>query len=486
MTKHTILIYPDLAYSEFQRPAPPYSVLFIANALQKAGVDVEIFDLRHDTIDDVVHAAAKSTPDYIGLSVMTGPQIRNALEVTKALRQNVPESKLVWGGIHPTILPLQTLHHPDVDLVIQGDGERAYTQLVQNMAWKRIQGLVFKQKNRIHNGGLAPHTDMSTVTVPWELVDPRRYITRGRTSALTSRGCPYRCTFCYNAILRQPWRGWNAQQCQRELDHLIALGADDILFFDDAFFTNKARVRKLLPYFHKEGLAWTAELRVDQLTSSLARDVKRAGCKCLFFGAESGSPRLLQLLNKKITVHQLVRSSKITKSVGVRADYSWMVGIPTETPEDRRVTIATIKGMHRINPEAEFVIKIFTPYPGTPLFEMALKEGARLPQSLTGWSGFSRYRGLSYLRDRRQLETLALTSALVGRQMIHTLRGPLAVVRAFAQFRWQHEAFGLSIESFVFNIVSSFLEGRRRSFRGSTRSRTKSLLTQESEETFAR
>ncbi len=486
MTKRTILIYPDLAYSELQRPAPPYSVLFIANALQEDGIDVEVFDLRHDAIDDVVRAATTSAPDYIGLSVMTGPQIRSALKIAEALRQAAPDTKLVWGGIHPTILPLQTIHHPYVDLVIRGDGERAYTQLVQGTAWKHVPGLVFKRGIKVHNGGLAPPTDMASVSVPWNLVDPRRYIIRGRTSALTSRGCPHRCAFCYNAVLRQPWRGWTAQQCKKELDQLISLGAENLLFFDDAFFTNKARIRKLFPYFRREGLMWTAELRVDQLTRELSRDAKQAGCQCLFFGAESGSPRLLRLLNKRITVRQLVRSSQITKAEGIRADYSWMIGIPSETPKDRRATIATIKAMQRINPAAEFVIKIYTPYPGTPLYEMALEEGACLPETLTGWSVFSRYRALSYLHQRRQLETLALTSALVGRQMIHTMRGPLALIRAFAQFRWQYESFGLSLESIIFNIVSSFLERHRKRFLGATKGAAKSLLSPKSEETFAR
>ncbi len=486
MTKHTILIYPDLTYSELQRPAPPYSVLFIANALQKAGIDVEVFDLRYDTIDEVVRSATTSTPGYIGLSVMTGPQIRNALEVAGALRQEVPDTKLVWGGIHPTILPHQTLHHPYVDLVIRGDGERAYTQLVQNVSLNRVQGLVFQRGNTVHSGGLAPPTDMASVSVPWGLIDPRRYIIRGRTSALTSRGCPHRCAFCYNAVLRQPWRGWTAQQCQKELDQFIAMGAEDLLFFDDAFFTNKPRVRKLFPYFRREGLTWTAELRVDQLTRALARNAKQAGCQCLFFGAESGSPRMLQLLNKRITVHQLIRSSQIAKDEEIRADYSWMIGIPTETPKDRRATISTIKAMHRINPTADFVIKIFTPYPGTPLFNLALKEGAILPETLTGWSTFSRYRALSYLRKKRQLETIALTSALVGRRMIHSMRGPLRLVSSFAKFRWHYESFGLSFESLIFNIVSSFLERHRKRFLGATKGTTKSLLSPKSMETFAR
>jgi radical SAM superfamily enzyme YgiQ (UPF0313 family) len=287
-------------------------------------------------------------------------------------------------------------------------------------------------------------------------------------------------------MLRQPWRGWTAQECKKELDRLVAFGAEDLLFFDDAFFTNKARIRKLLPYFRRESLAWTAELRVDHVTPTLARDVKKAGCRALFFGAETGSPRLLQLLNKRITVRQLIRSSQIVKDAGIKADYSWMIGIPTESSKDRRKTIALIKAIQGINPTAEFVIKIFTPYPGTPLFEMALEEGATLPKTLTGWSTFSRYRGLHYLQHRRKLETCALTSALVGRQMLHSLQGPLALARGFAQFRWKHEAFGLPLESVIFNTFSRILERRqKRGFRTTGRT-AQSFLTSEANDTFAR
>jgi radical SAM superfamily enzyme YgiQ (UPF0313 family) len=459
MKPRTLLIYPDLAYSDFQRPAPPYSVLFIADALQQAGVEVSVFDLRYDRISDVLESVTEQTPEYVGISVMTGPQIRNALTVAASVREVSPEIRLVWGGIHPTILPFQTIRHPLVDIVIRGDGETPYAQLVKSDSWQSIQGLVYQHNDQIHDGGLAPHTDMATVHIPWDLVDAKRYVEHGRTSVITSRGCPYRCAFCYNAQLHAPWRGWTANQCIIELAPLIACGAEDLLFFDDAFFTNLARIRKLFPYFRKENLTWTAELRIDQLTKELARDSKEAGCKCLFFGAESGSLRILRLLNKRITVQQQLRSAKITNEIGLGADYSWMIAIPTETPKDRRLTISTIKAIQRINPTAEFSIKIYTPYPGTPLYKMAVTEGARLPESLTGWANFSRYRAGSHLAKRRHLETLTLTSAIIGRHVFQKMHGPpAAFIRWLAGLRWRNEYFGLPWESFLYTFLSDHVE----------------------------
>jgi len=261
----TILVYPDLAYSGLHRPAPPFSVLFIADALHRSGVDVGVFDLRYDGVEEVARAAASYTPRYLGISVMTGPQIGSALEVARAVRRASPDTLLVWGGVHPTLLPAQTLRHPLVDLVVRGDGERAYTLLVGGEKWSRIAGLAFRRGGHIYDLGLAPPTDMEQVGIPWDLVDPRRYVERGRSSLVTSRGCPYRCAFCYNASVRQPWRGWSAERCAEELEAMAQMGAEDILFFDDAFFANQGRVRRLLPHLRRLGLTWTAEMRVGSL-----------------------------------------------------------------------------------------------------------------------------------------------------------------------------------------------------------------------------
>jgi len=159
-------------------------------------------------------------------------------------------------------------------------------------------------------------------------------------------------------------------------------------------------------------------------SGELARRLRRAGCLRLFFGAESGSPRLLRLLNKGIRVSQIRRSARVTREAGIEADYSWMVGIPTETEWDKRATITAIKAVQRENPEAEFTVKIYTPYPGTPLYRMAIKEGFRPPASLPGWAGLSRVRAQPYHPRARRLETLAITSALVAAKYSATPQAP--------------------------------------------------------------
>jgi radical SAM superfamily enzyme YgiQ (UPF0313 family) len=488
MRPHTVLVYPDLAYSELQRPAPPYSILFIADTLRKADVEVDVFDLRYDTTESVLKTLDTYNPEYIGISTMTGPQIANALTIAKTIRQQSPETKLVWGGIHPTILPRQTLSHALVDIVVRGDGEYPFTRLVKGFDPLKIQGVMCGGIDSVHDGGLAPFTDMSDVNTPWDMVDAKRYVVSGRTSIVTSRGCPYRCAFCYNALLRPPWRGWSVEQCENELAQLVTLGAEDILFFDDAFFTDLDRVRGLLPYFKAENLSWTAELRVDRLTRTLAQEIKQSGCKSLFFGGESGSPRILKLLNKGVTVKQMLQSARITQETGLGADYSWMVGIPSETQDDRHDTISVIKAIQRLNPDAEFSIKIYTPYPGSPLFEAAVEQGLRMPESLRGWIEVSRYRASEYLQNRRSLETLALTSAVMGRQIFKGMHGlPMIFARSLATLRWRNEYFGLPWESFIYNILSRTAEqsskGRLTSF---LRRLSEGSFGSKKEETFAR
>ena len=363
---NSILIYPQLEFAKVQLPTPPYSILFIADYLVKRGVEVKIFDLRFDKLSQVFDAISNEEPEFIGISVMTGPQIQYALKACEAIKKKFNNIKIVWGGVHATILPAQTLQNNNVDFVIRGEGEKAYYELVSGKNLSQIENLSFKKGKKIfHNpkAKILTSSELNDLSVPWTLINPKSYIRNGNFNIITSRGCPFKCAFCYNTLFNNVWRGWTADKCIQEFDKCLSFGAKNLTFYDDYFFANSKRIKHLFTYFKEQDIKWKAELRVNRLNYSLAQEAKNHGCTQLYFGAESGSQRVLNILNKNTSVNDILQSAKITKEADLSADYSWMVGIPGETKADVKRTLSLIKIIKEINPESEFSIKILFPYP---------------------------------------------------------------------------------------------------------------------------
>jgi radical SAM superfamily enzyme YgiQ (UPF0313 family) len=200
-------------------------------------------------------------------------------------------------------------------------------------------------------------------------------------------------------------------------------------------------------------------MRVDRLNYSLAKDVKLHGCNQLYFGVESGSPRILKVLNKCITVDEIINSAKITNKLRISADYSWMIGIPSETEEDIRRTIRLVKIIKEINPDSEFTIKILFPYPKTPVYEQAINSGFQPPKNLLAWANTRREQASNYLKSKNILETISITSAIVGKKVFEQKAIPaLKLIRKFAEFRWKKEIFIIGLESFFFSIFRTQID----------------------------
>ena len=467
----SILIYPQLEFAKIQIPTPPYSILFIADYLLKRNVDVKIFDLRFDNLSQVFDLISNKEPEYIGISVMTGPQIQYALKICEAIKKNFNNIKIVWGGIHATILPAQTLQNNNVDFVIRGEGEKAFYELVSGKKKSQIKSLSFKKGKKIfHNpsANILTNSEINELSIPWNLINPKLYIRNGNFNIITSRGCPFKCAFCYNTLFNNVWRGWSADKCIQELDKCLDFGAKTLTFYDDFFFANSKRIRDLFSYFKKQDIKWKAELRVNRLNASLAQEAKSHGCTQLYFGAESGSQRVLNILNKNTLIKDILQSAKITKAADLSADYSWMVGIPGETKTDIKKTLNLIKKIKEINPESEFSIKILFPYPETQIYELARHAGFKPPSNLLDWARIRRDRASNYLKNKNQLETISIMSAIIGRKVFEQEGIPIfKLIRILADFRWNHEFFGFGFENFYFKIFRDLIDkvmSRRNSF----------------------
>ena len=459
---NSILIYPQLEFAKLQIPTPPYSILFIADYLSKRNVDVKIFDLRLNRLSQVFDAISDNEPEYIGISVMTGPQIHYALKICESIKKEFNKIKIVWGGIHSTILPGQTLQNKLIDFVIRGEGEKAYYELVSGKNLSQIKGLSLKKGKEIFhnpNSNLLTSSEINKLSIPWTLIDPKRYIRNGNFNTITSRGCPFKCAFCYNTLFNDVWRGWTAEKCIQELDKCLDFGATKINFYDDYFFANSKRIKILFNYFKERNIKWKAELRVNRLNYSLAEEAKNHGCTQLYFGAESGSQRVLNIMNKNILIKDITQSAKITNDTGIIADYSWMIGIPGETRTDVNKTITLIKKIKEINPNCEFSVKILFPYPKTEIYDLATQIGFKPPTNLQNWGKIRRDRATNYLKNKNQLEMISITSAIIGRKVFEQENVPIfKLIRFLANFRWNHEVFTAGFENIFFKIFRDLID----------------------------
>ena len=388
----------------------PLELIAVGSPLVRAGFRVRIIDQRVDpTWREALDAELARNPVCVGITSTTGPQLRHALEVSQLVkaRSDVP---VVWGGIHATLLPEQTLERPEIDFVVQGEGERTFAELVAALerGWPvcDIAGVWRKDGGRVLRGATRPFIDLNDEPpLEYDLVDVRKY-TRTvfgvkRLSFATSRGCTYPCAFCYSTVVHK--RCYRALRPDVAIEQLKAFtgryGVRGIFPTDANFFLDLDRARAILESVVREGLdvVFTRlHIRFDTLRRLTGEDMKlleRAGVKCLAMGVESGSERIRGLLRKPIDEAGLHDANARFRSSSIMPMYFFMIGFPTETRPELKSTVDLFMRLAADNPRAYVSVNTYAPYPGTEMFELAVAEGLTPPARLEDWISFS-YRNL--------------------------------------------------------------------------------------------
>lgn len=413
-TKRVVLVFPRVmppGPSARQWDLLPLSVLSLASPLLEAGYEVTLIDQR---VDDGWRGALESVLNAgdvacVGVSAMTGYPIAGALDASRLAKEASPATPVVWGGVHPSLLAEQTLASPLVDLVVRGEGEASFLALVRALeaggarALDRVPGLSRVEGARVVHVPPAEPLGLDALPAPaYGLVDVGRYLNAPFAASgsrplafATSRGCPFRCRYCYNlAFNRGRWRGMSADRVQREAARLVAEhGVDGLFLLDDNFFANPRRVREICDLLVREGPAvrfLNANCRVDSIDSFSAEDLARlreAGFDELFVGVESGSDRVLAHVGKGTAVEQTLRANRKLEAAGIVPVYSFMVGMPGETREDMEATLALMVRLRDDHPAAVVnALNIYSPFPGTPLYDEAVSLGMPEPATLRDWA----------------------------------------------------------------------------------------------------
>ena len=404
-----VLIFPKL--EEKDTILLPANVLMVAAPLVKSGRKVRIIDQRIESDwENILLSETDKKPLIIGISALTGKQILYGLEASKLIKEH-SDIPVVWGGVHTSLLPKQTLENKYIDFIVIGEGEETFLELVnalkQKLSFENIKGIGYKKKNKIIINPLRNFIDLNSLPeIPYNLINIENYISKksfatgrpGREIAFyTSRGCPHRCGFCYNKEFnRGRWRGKSAEKVFLEMKELIRkYKINSFEIEDDEFFVDTERAKKICEMIIKDNLNIEifAACRVNYVANNMDDNylklIYRAGFKILAFGVESGSNRILELMHKDISIEQVFETIKRLKKVGINSKYYFMAGFPTETIEDLYQTTDLIQKMKQIDPQIRIPAwRIFTPYPGTDLYELAVKDGWQPPRTLEGWSNY--------------------------------------------------------------------------------------------------
>ena len=365
-------------------PQPPMGLAIIAAVLERQGYQVAVVDANALGLqpEDIVPMVTDA--NVIGLTAMT-PTVSTATSIAHHLKQGNPDLTIILGGAHATLLPEETLAAaPEIDIIIRGEGEQTIIDLLQALEYKQpldeVLGISYRKDGKtVSTQERSTSVDLDSLPfLAYHLLPMQRYKPHpphGRAlpfaAIITSRGCPYKCSFC-SKVFGSKFRGQSPEKVVDEVAYYKdRFGVKELAFYDDVFTLDKKRAYAIADNIIKRGLkiCWTCETRVNLVDKDLLSHIKQAGCYAVAYGIESASPEILDTLNKGITIDEVEEAIRITREVGLQTIGYFMLSSPGESPETISKTIEFAKKLKL--DFAQFAITI--PFPGTQLYNLYLK-----------------------------------------------------------------------------------------------------------------
>jgi len=352
---------------------PPMGVLSLAAATQDDH-DVNIIDSRLFRLSParIAEKVVSRKPDVVGISVNYSTLIKAgtiiATRVREALGTEVP---IIWGGNAATFNHGSLLQSKVADMIVLHEGDRTFPALLRCIEQKHsaetLSGVAFRQgESLVRTDFTAYIQDLDSLPFPSykHLASPERYL-RG---VVTSRGCSYACIYCSTRAMWGKWRSRSAGNILAEVQqHVEDAAPPRIHFVDDNFPVDRIRVRDICEGMQAAGwtFVWGFSARLEMVDEELLRMCARAGCDRLYFGIESGSPRVLERLGRRYGPEDVMKIVDSCLEMGILPTCSFMLGIPYENDEDVQRTFDLMQ--HVNTPMVQ--IHVFTPLPGTPVYE---------------------------------------------------------------------------------------------------------------------
>ena len=349
---------------------------------------------------------------YFGCTVMPGMQPKQAIPFTKKIRNEFPSVINIWGGYFPANQYKVVLNSGFVDLVINGPGDEAFPGLIdaiengkdlssiKNLIFKRSDDFVITPKAELFDQDSLPQLPYRKLnsTYPIKHYLGKTFLGTKTAAYHSSVGCPFTCSFCAVVpIYEARWKGKSAQLIYKDIKYLKDVyGANAVEFHDNNFFVSEKRTVEFSNLLKDENIIWWGEGRIDTINKysdeSLAK-MREAGCRMIFFGAETGNDAILKQMDKGGTQsgEQIKKFAERMKRFDIIPEYSFVLGLPAETPEKVMhqidEDIQFIKTIKEINPDTEIIIYVYSPVPteGSELYNEVVKTGFKFPEKLEDW-----------------------------------------------------------------------------------------------------
>jgi anaerobic magnesium-protoporphyrin IX monomethyl ester cyclase len=367
----------------------PIGILSIAAYLLGKGHEVEVHDCRGAVsrvgADDVLSRVKFFKPDMIGFTSVTSGFL-NAYRLTEEIKKTAPHVTIVFGGVHVSALRAKILEsYSAIDFLVTGEGEKAMAELAAGAKPGTIQGLVYREGTEIRDNGL--RTDLCELdSLPFPAYHklegfPKKfdaalfnYPKAPSATIISSRGCPYQCSYCDRSVYRRSFRYNSAEYLY---DHMAFLKKEfnirHVFFYDDLFTFNRERIDKFCALLRKKPLTMTfnCAVRVGHIDDELLLMLKASGCWMVSLGIESGAPEILARHKTKVDFNEMKTTVKRIQKSGLRAKGLFIMGLPGETEETIKVTSDFITDLEL----DDMNMTKFTPFPGSPIYQTIHDEG---------------------------------------------------------------------------------------------------------------
>jgi anaerobic magnesium-protoporphyrin IX monomethyl ester cyclase len=382
----------------------PLALLAIGSELDPDRYEVVIVDARVDAHAKETVLAHIGEAVCLGVTVLTGAPISDALALSRAAKRARPELTVVWGGWHPSMFSRECLSESSVDVTVRGQGEEAFADIVERLSQRRSLEDCAGCTVKLPDGSIRENPARPLAQVEnfrahdYGLIPVERYYQlkgKRQLDYISSQGCNFRCAFCSDPfVYGRKWVGLEPVRMALRLKELWdRYRFDDVNFQDETFFTKANRVDSLADRIVQSGMkiTWAATMRADQgvrLPATVWQRCKQSGLRRLLVGVESGSNEVLKRIRKDIKIEQVYETAETMLKYGIAGHFPFIVGFPDESDESVQASLDCAKRLRAMSPEFLTPIYYFKPYPGSALVIEAVERGYRLPETLAEWAQF--------------------------------------------------------------------------------------------------
>jgi radical SAM superfamily enzyme YgiQ (UPF0313 family) len=483
-SKKVVFFFPAFTSTD---ATAPLGILAVATPLLRAGYEVRIIDstitpnFKQRVMEELADALC------LCVSLVTGPMIRETVDIARETKRLYPDVPVVLGGWHPSLLPHQTLAAPYVDVVVKGQGEEALLEIVQRIeareSFAGIEGAGYKENGRlVFNAprALKPIVDMPPKAYHLADFDAyERVCGRRWTNYVSSFACPYNCSYCTNAgVYGRKWNALPPDQVGDELTDLVTRYRLELVWIiDDNYMVDRARCVQISEEIirrrgdHGPKFRWSIQASTNlvlRFTPDELKILQRSGLDQVQMGADSGSQEVMHMMNKDFQKLEMVyEAAERLTAAGIKPAFNMIFGYPGEEERHRKESVDLIMNICRTYPKAEFCTNIFTPYPGAPVMDRAFELGIQAPDTMEGWADFfPRYQVLPWLRGKKHAELQVMRDYLriafnripVGRYERSRLnRTVYELIAAPARWRLDHSFFKFPVELWARNFVDKVI-----------------------------